>query len=124
LSFTSISAASVDGSFLAPSETYWNNILFAVMRVAAKRGAATNQITQKLLANYIGGQKEEGGYKHIPEVGISVQGMDANGAWKATSFLANAFGIKVHVTFRWQNNPKAANPGGHAAVSAGEGVFE
>lgn len=126
LSFTTVKFASVDGKILPSSETFWNSILLAVVRVAAGNGLPQSQITQKLLANYVAGKKEEGGYKYLPEIDLSIQGLDANGAWKATALLAQSLGIQVKVQFAWQNHPKAAKPGAYAALAAGMGqsVFD
>lgn len=123
LSFTTVKHALIDGTALPPVQTYWNNILLAVVQSASKHGATTVQIGSKLLVNHLIGKKEDGGYRYVPEAGLSVQGQDANGAWKATYFLAREFGIKVEVMFAWQNNPKAANPGLTGNLSVG-GVFE
>ena len=120
LSFTSVQVATVDRALLSASDSYWNALLLAVIRAAHRRGAASTQITSKRLANYIGGRKEEGGYKYLPEVNLSVQGLDANGAWKATAYLADAFGIPVKVQFAWQNNPKAAKPGATGVLAVGD----
>jgi len=111
LSFTSVRSATVDGKVLMGADTYWNSILVAAIRAAIQHGATPNQISNNLLANHISGTKDDGGYKPIPEAGLSVQGQDANNAWKSTAYLADAFGITVEVTFIWQNNPKAALPG-------------
>jgi hypothetical protein len=110
LSFTTLKYAAVESKVLPASETFWNLVLLATIRAAAKRGATTTQIADKLLANHVIGLKDDGGYKHLPDLGLSVQGQDANAAWKATSNLAIAFGIPVEVKFTWQNNSKAAHP--------------
>ncbi len=70
LSFTTVRWASVDGAVLAGAETYWNLILMAVIRAAAAHGAVFNQISKRLLANHIGGMKEDGGYKFVPEARV------------------------------------------------------
>lgn len=110
LAFTTVRSAAVDGRVLPNSESYWNSILIEVVRLAAKK-LETRAIMDLLLANHIDGQKEDGGYKFIPEAGLSIQGQDANGAWKATYYLASAIGASVEVSFVWQNTPKAARPG-------------
>lgn len=111
LSFTTVRWASVDGAVLAGAETYWNLILMAVIRAAVAHGAISTQISKRLLANHIDEMKEDGGYKFVPEAGLSVQGQDANNAWKSAAYLADGFGISIEVAFVWQNNPKAALPG-------------
>jgi hypothetical protein len=124
LSFTTVQVATVAGALLGASGSYWNSILLAVIRAAAVAGATRDEITGHLLANHIAGKKEDGGYKYVPEVDLSVQGLDANGAWKATDYLANAFKVYVKVQFIWQNNPKAAKPGATGVLVAGRSVFD
>lgn len=57
------------------------------------------------------GKKEDNGYKYIDEVGVSIQGQDANNAWKTTYNVIQALKMPVEVIFAWQDNPKAATPG-------------
>jgi hypothetical protein len=57
------------------------------------------------------GQKEDMGYRFIDAAGVSVQGQDANGAWKATAHIAKTLHMPVKVLFMWYDNEKAANPG-------------
>ena len=55
-----------------------------------------------LIVNSIAGRKDDNGYKYLPEIGISVQGQDANGAWRQTYELASRFGMSLEVLFTWQ----------------------
>ena len=57
------------------------------------------------------GKKEDNGYNYVKEVGVSIQGPDANNAWKATYNVLQALKMPVEVIFVWQDNPKAATPG-------------
>jgi len=75
-----------------------------------------------LTVNFVHGKRESGGYKYIPDAGISVQGQDANAAWRQTYRLASSFGISVEVEFAWQDNEKAAMPNtaGHLYIEGQE----
>jgi hypothetical protein len=57
------------------------------------------------------GKKEDNGYKYLDGVGISVQGQDANNAWRTTYRVLKAIKVPAEVTFVWQDNPKAVAPG-------------
>lgn len=111
LAHTTVKFISLCGTTLKPAETYWNPLMHAVIRKVAERGISVEELRSHILANSVAGQKEDEGYKHLPDVGLSVQGQDANGAWKTTYQLACAFGLPLELTFAWQNNPKASAPG-------------
>lgn len=96
---------------LAKNETYWNPIMFNVITEVAKKGVLTEDLLDLITIPAVTGKKEDNGYRFIPEAGISVQGQDANNAWKQTYVLASSFGVRVQVVFVWQDNPKAAMPG-------------
>lgn len=111
LSFTTVRSVVFQGVRHIPSETYWNSILTAAIREAAKLGMNAEKISTMLIINNVPGKKEDGGYKYIEEAGLSVQGQDANAAWKAAYHLATALNLSIEVSFAWQHNPKAAYPG-------------
>ena len=103
--------AEVANKPLSKSATYWNPIMFAVITEAAKQGASTEDLLDLLTIPAVKGKKEDSGYRHLPEAGLSVQGQDANSAWKQTHRIASSLGVHVQVVFIWQENPKAAMPG-------------
>jgi hypothetical protein len=99
----------LDGKRFAPAETYWNHLLLAMVR-AAKKGRTTAEVSNLVVCNHVTGKKEDNGYKYLSDVGLSVQGQDANGAWRAIAHLGLALKLPLEVQFSWQDNPKAANP--------------
>lgn len=111
LSHTTPRRAQVGERALPKSQVYWNPILFAVIIEAAKHGATTDELLDLLTIPAVKGKKEGSGYRYIPEAGLSIQGQDANNAWKQTYRVASSIGIHVQVIFVWQDNPKAAMPG-------------
>ena len=62
-------------------------------------------------------QKEDNGYKWIPEAGVSVQGQESNNAWKSTYNILKTIKANVQIVFVWQDNPKAAAPGETAMIN-------
>lgn len=102
--------ACVDGEVLSKAETYWNPILFAVINAAAKRGTSADDLLELLTINSVKGEKHVHGYRYLPTAGISVQGQDADSAWKQAHRVASSVGVPVEVTFVWQDNQKAAMP--------------
>lgn len=111
LAFTTVRSVTLSGRRFPPKDTYWNSLMNECIREAAKQGKTPIEINDLILVPSIVGQKEENGYKHIQEAGVSVQGQDANAAWRAIYRLATALNLAVEVSFVWQANPKAAFPG-------------
>ncbi|MFD0939015.1 T4SS efffector SepA family protein [Methylobacterium trifolii] len=111
LSFTTVRSVKLGSHRFPPKETYWNSLMVECIREAAKQGKSSDEINDLILVPSIVGKKEESGYKFIQEAGVSVQGQDANAAWRAIFRLATALNLTVEVSFVWQANPKAAFPG-------------
>ena len=110
LSHTTPRRAQVAGRALAKADTYWNPIMFAVITEAASKGTSAEDLLDLLTIPSVKGKKEGSGYRYLPEAGISVQGQDANSAWKQTYRVASSIGVHVQVVFVWQDTPKAAMP--------------
>lgn len=113
LSFTTVRSIVMNGKRFAANEAYWNHLLFAVIR-EAKKSLSQEKVTELIVCNHVIGKKEKDGYKYLEDVGISVQGQDANGAWKAIYHIVQALNFSVDVVFKWQDNVKASAPGEHA----------
>jgi hypothetical protein len=99
-----------NGKLFPAAETYWNPLLLAAVR-EAKKTLTKDQVKALLICNHTLGKKEDNGYKYLDDVGLSIQGQDANNAWKATYCILTAIKAPVEVVFNWQDNPKAASPG-------------
>jgi hypothetical protein len=110
LTFTKPRRAVVNGRQLPYGQAYWGPIMFEVIKEAARRGVSTQDLLDLITVNSQVGPKHDNGFVFIPEAGLSVQGQDANGAWRQTYVIASSVGIPVEVVFAWQNNPKAAMP--------------
>ena len=110
LTFSKPTAITLNGQQLDKDELYWNLLLFKVIAIAATK-LLPHQLRQALLVNYREGQDERSGFRYIPEAKVSVQGADANGAWKATSHLIRSAQLQVDVVFRWDVKEGAAKPG-------------
>lgn len=110
LAHTTVKSVKFCGNVLKPNETYWNTLMNLAIRKVAERGMSPEALKGHILANSIVGKKDDDGYKYLSDVGLSVQGQDANGAWKTVYHLVSTFNLPVEVTFAWQNNPKAAVP--------------
>jgi len=112
LTFTTCIQIVIAGEQLSKVDTYWNNMMYQMIRTVKKqKGLDTPAIFSMLsIANAEIGQKEDNGYKFMPDIGLSVQGQDSNAAFRQAYQLAVLAGIKFAVFFNWQNNGKAAYP--------------
>jgi hypothetical protein len=110
LAFTTPKKAVVGGKALPKSQTYWHNIMVAVIREAGLRRVSTDDLLALITVNCVRGERHETGFTYIPEAGLSIQGQNANNAWRQAHVIASSIGILVEVVFAWQNNAKAAMP--------------
>lgn len=110
LTHTTVKSITLEGVRVPKGETYWNTLMLLVIRRAHGRGLNAQAIYDLLFINAFVGRKEDNGYKFLPDVGLSVQGQDANAAWKQIYELASQLKIAVEVVFTWQAVEKAANP--------------
>jgi hypothetical protein len=111
LTHTRVLSARVGEKTYPKNECYWNYVLFDLARLAGLAKMAPEKIQELVAVNAVVGEKSDSGYRYISEAGISIQGQDANGAWKGIRSLGMSLGQMVEVTFDWANNSKAANPG-------------
>jgi hypothetical protein len=111
MSFTRLKSFKVDGeNVVAKSDLYWNPILFALVAMSPKK-LKPDELKKHLIVNYVDGEGDQSkGYRFIPEVGLSVQGSDANTVWRAIFALVKAMGLSMDVEFVWEDKPKAAFP--------------
>lgn len=111
LTFTKPMSITLNEVEFGKADLYWNNLMFAVVREAGKKGLRAEAIKKLMVVNSEIGEKNVNGYTFVPEAGISVQGQDANGAWKQIYAIANELGFAVDVIWAWAENEKAALPG-------------
>ncbi len=58
-----------------------------------------------------GDHSGDSGYHYVPEIDISIQGVDANHAWSYSLRLAQYLKRPLKAQIEWRNNDKAAHPG-------------
>lgn len=95
----------------------WNDLIRTAHIQAyakAKSFEALRSITHAQIRP--GDQKGDSGYYYIPEIGLSLQGVDANHAWLYSLRLAQYLQTPLSATVEWRHNPKAAHPGESALL--------
>ncbi len=90
----------------------WNDLVrIALTQAFAKTQSfeALRAVTHAQIRN--GDHSGDSGYRYMPEIGISVQGVDANHAWQHALGLAQFLKTPLRTTLEWRHNDKAAFPG-------------
>ncbi|MDX0525153.1 T4SS efffector SepA family protein [Sinorhizobium meliloti] len=103
LRHTTVIKAIVNGVALKSQETNWNAVLLVLIRKLAEDGMKPEDIENRLVCNTSLGERTDSGYKFIREAGLSIQGLDANNAWRAIQVLASVTNQTVNIDFKWQN---------------------
>lgn len=80
LAFTKPRRAIVAGKVLPNGQTYWNNIMLAVIKAAAERGVSTEDLLALITVNCAPGERHDNGFNYVEQAGLSIQGKNANGA--------------------------------------------
>jgi hypothetical protein len=109
LSHTKILSAKINGEPVGKAN--WNRLMDFAIMLAANTLNDVDALSKIVLAKHVKGQKTDQGFDYIPSAKISVQGQDANSAWKTTAHILHELGCKAEVMFSWYDNPKAAKPG-------------
>jgi hypothetical protein len=99
------------GKPLGRGQDNWNGLLNAAVREAKSRAKSATEFKQLMVVNYVEGDKQDEGYRPLSGTGISVQGQDANGAWRAACHIAQQLGCQLSVKFAWREKEGAAFPG-------------
>lgn len=111
LRHTKVLAVEFCGRPLEHGQANWNGLLNAAVRVAKAHAKSANELKQLVIIPFIDGQKVDEGYRFLSDLGISIQGQDANGAWKASYYIAQKLGLELTATFVWREKEGAAFPG-------------
>jgi hypothetical protein len=111
LTHTKVLSAELNGAKVQKPNLYWNAILNDVVVAAKVKVSDPKKLGALIIVNHEVGKKEDQGYHYIPAADISLQGQDANAAWKATFHIVKALDLAIDVTYMWYENEKAAKPG-------------
>ena len=99
-----------------PIRANWNNVLWHMLRLARDAGHSVDEIRRLCAVNIVAGEKEDEGYRHLAEAGISYQGLNANGAAAAVVALAKGVGLTLELDFEWRQKAQALHPGRRARL--------
>ena len=99
------------GKPLEHGQANWNGLLNAAVREARAHAKSTSELKHLIVTPFVEGPKTNEGYRFLSDVGISVQGQDAIGAWKTACNIAQRLGLALTVTFVWREKQEAVFPG-------------
>jgi len=102
LSFTT----RLSGHFGTADVSNWNELLHAAIVAGVKNGMGIAELKAALSANLRPGIHTNHGFRPVKGTDVSVQGLEANRAWRDSVILARILGIEVQVAFSWQNCDK------------------
>jgi hypothetical protein len=102
-------SATVDGRALHRPK--WNTLLDHLHSLGYKRLGSYDALRKVTGAHMKQGKHEENGFHYLPEVDLSVQGVDSNLAWDHSLGLARHLRIPIQVRFEWRDKDGAARPG-------------
>lgn len=111
LTHTKVLAIEFDGKPLPRGEVNWNGLLVAAIRAARAKAKSAVELKKLVIVNFVEGKKSDEGYRILSDIGMSVQGQDANGAWRGACHAAQRLGCELKVTFIWREKEGAAFPG-------------
>jgi hypothetical protein len=97
----------------------WNGLMIEAIRSACTSAATAAELKRLVIVPYTATRKEDEGYKYFPEIKMSVQGQDANSAWKAAFHVAQQLRLPIEVEFIWRQKQGAAHPGEVGRLSSG-----
>lgn len=109
LTHTKLIDATIDGNRLAKPN--WNSLLDEMLRQVMKRVDSFDELHRICPVNMIEGRKEDEGYGYLPDIDVSVQGQDSNGACRAVVTAAQTLGMNLDIGFMWRLKESAAYPG-------------
>ena len=73
------------GKPLARGEVNWNGLLNVAVREARAKAKSSADLKKLLIVNFVEGEKSNEAYRFLSDIGISVQGQDANQRTRRTA---------------------------------------
>lgn len=101
----------VRGEFGTQHFSNWNDLLRMAHIEAFKKAGSFSKLRQESIAQIYEGHSTDRGYHFLPKIGISLQGVDADRAWRYALRLAKYLGTPVKAIVEWRYNEKSAKPG-------------
>ncbi len=115
LTHTTILSASLSGqSVMSPN---WSKLFDCLLVRAMKQVDDFSKLRNRCSINMVQGRITGAGYRYLPEINISVQGMSANATCKAIVEVAQSLDIGLDITYMWRCKEGALHPGDKGNLS-------
>jgi hypothetical protein len=101
----------VAASFAGQKATGWNELVHVAHMQAISRLGSFDALRKATKSNIAIGRQNGRGFRHVPEIDISIQNVDAEHAWANTLRLARQLNLEVYVDFEWLDKKEAHYPG-------------
>ena len=116
LTHTKVLSVKLNGKQLR--EARWNALLLEAIRLAKAKARTNDELRRLVPVNFVHGKKEDDGYHFVADLDLSVQGQDANSAWKGACHIARQLATPIEAEFMWRAKDGAAYPGVTGRLSA------
>lgn len=107
----------VRGTIGTRSFTKWNDLMRIAHELGFEKAGSFEQLKKMSTAPIQAGEYSDSGYHFLPELGLSIQGVDANRAWDYALQLAKRVPVPIEAVVQWRHNDKAARPGESALLA-------
>ncbi|MFW6116521.1 MAG: hypothetical protein ACOC6F_02230 [bacterium] len=87
----------LEASFGSRNARNWNDLLRQAHREAMERLGSFRAVKGVTRSNIVKGERTEGGYTYLPDVDISIQGVQSNRAWADSERLARELDVPIRV---------------------------
>ena len=104
------------GTFGATPFSNWNDLLRIAHIAAFAKANSFDGLRTRTQAQIRKGNHSDSGYRFVPEIGVSIQGVDANHAWGYALQLAKYVSVPLQAFVEWRHNVKASHPGERAIL--------
>ena len=100
------------GAFGGTSFKKWNDLVrIAHVQAYAKAGSLETLLSVTHAQLRKGDHSGDSGFHFVPEIGLSIQGVDANKAWEYSRRLAQYLMVPLSARVEWRHKEGAAFPG-------------
>jgi len=106
LSFTKV----IKATFGTQSTNKWNALVRCAVKAALQKNMSISRL-KSLLPNVQEGQINDNGYRPLPDMNVSVQGVASGTAWSLALLIAKELNVEITVRFRWREKDGAVHPG-------------
>lgn len=115
LKFSKVQKAIIGSSSLPKPN--WNKIVRYIHCLCMKQAQTFDALQMITTFNIKVGKYEDEGFDYVPEIGVSIQKVDSNTAYKGILAISKKLSIPFSIYFQWLDKPQIEIPGGKGLLS-------